>query len=67
MTEVKNIPKKARDWTFLIDEEHKPIVFPPEIAETAKRPDVFSHHQTCNHHIIDSTIGGTYGYARKKC
>ena len=25
---------------FLMDEEHIPTVFPPQIAETAKRPDI---------------------------
>ncbi|XP_072028330.1 uncharacterized protein [Amphiura filiformis] len=58
--EVKNIPKKARDWTFLMDEEHKPIVFPQEIAGIAKRPD-FTIYSAITKHviiIIDSTIGG---------
>jgi hypothetical protein len=35
-----NILQKANDWEFLMDEEHKQIVFLPQITETAKRPDI---------------------------
>ena len=38
--EANNILTKAGDWTYLMDEEHTQVVFPPEIAETAKRPDI---------------------------
>ncbi|XP_072039240.1 uncharacterized protein [Amphiura filiformis] len=48
-TEVKNVLKKAREWTFLMDEEHKSIVFPPEIAETAKQPDITIYSATTKH------------------
>ena len=72
MTEVKNILKKARDWTFLMDEEHKPIVFPPEIAETAKRPDITIYSATTKHAIIiELTVPSeenlANAYVWKKC
>ncbi|XP_072020485.1 uncharacterized protein [Amphiura filiformis] len=35
-----NLLQKANDWEFLMDEEHKQVVFPPIITETAKRPDI---------------------------
>ena len=35
-------PQKANGWEFLMDEEHKHVVFlsPPIITETEKRPDI---------------------------
>ncbi|XP_071836870.1 uncharacterized protein [Apostichopus japonicus] len=71
-TEPTNILKKANDWIFLMDEEHKQIVFPPEITETAKRPDItiFSK-KTKNVIIIELTVpmeeNLANAYARKKC
>ena len=71
-TEPTNILKKANDWIFLMDEEHKQIVFPPEITETAKRPDItiFSKH-TKTVIIIELTVpmeeNLANAYARKKC
>ena len=38
--ECTNIQQIANDWEVLMDEEHKQIVFPPQIAETAKRSDI---------------------------
>ena len=38
--EVKDILSKDSDWIFLMDEEHTQVAFPPEIVETAKRPDI---------------------------
>ena len=35
-----NILQKASDLEVLMDEEHKHMVFPPQIAETARRPDI---------------------------
>ena len=35
-----NILQEANDWEVLMDEGYKQIVFPPQIAETAKRPDI---------------------------
>ncbi|XP_072022080.1 uncharacterized protein [Amphiura filiformis] len=72
LTWSKNILKKARDWTFLMDEEHKPIVFPPEIAETAKQPDITIYSATTKHAIIiELTVPSednlANAYARKKC
>ncbi|XP_072028430.1 uncharacterized protein [Amphiura filiformis] len=35
-----NLLQKANDWEFLMAEEHKQVVFPPIITETAKRCDI---------------------------
>ncbi|XP_072018754.1 uncharacterized protein [Amphiura filiformis] len=70
-TEVIDILKKARDWTFLVDEEHKPIVFPLEVAETAKRPDITIYSATKHAIIIELTVSSEENlenaYAMKKC
>jgi hypothetical protein len=67
-----NLLQKANDWEFLMDEEHKQIVFPPQITETAKRPDItiFSE-RTKSVIIIELTVpmeeNLSNAYARKKC
>ena len=67
-----DILKNASDWKLLVDEEHSQIVFPPEIVETAKRPDItiFST-QTKNVIIIELTVPAeenlANAFARKKC
>ena len=55
-----------------MDEEHIPIVFPPQIAETAKRPDITIYSViTKNVIIIELTVPTeenlANAYARKKC
>ncbi|XP_072046568.1 uncharacterized protein [Amphiura filiformis] len=35
-----NTLQRANDWEVLMDDEHKQIVLPPQIAETAKRPAI---------------------------
>ncbi|XP_072021338.1 uncharacterized protein [Amphiura filiformis] len=55
-----------------MDEEHKPIVFPPEIAETAKRPDITIYSAITKHVIIiELTVPSeenlANAYVRKKC
>jgi hypothetical protein len=69
--EVKDILTKASDWIFLMDEEHTQIVFPPEIAETAKRPDITIYSRsTKNVIIIELTVPSeenlANAYDRKK-
>ena len=67
-----NILKLANDWILLMDEEHQQIVFPPEITETAKRPDiVIFSTRTKNVIIIELTVpmeeNLASAYDRKKC
>ena len=38
--ECTNILQRANDWEVLMDEEHEQILFPPQITETVKRPDI---------------------------
>ena len=70
--EVKDILTKASDWIFLMDEEHTQVVFPPEIVETAKRPDIIIYSRcTKNVILIELTVPSeenlANAYARKKC
>ena len=70
--ECTNILQKANDWEVLMDEEHKQIVFPPQIAETAKRPDIIIYSErTRTVIIIELTVpmeeNLANAYARKKC
>ena len=70
--ECTNILQKANDWEVLVDEEHKQIVFPPQIAETAKRPDITIYSErTKTVIIIELTVpveeNLSNAYARKKC
>uniref|UniRef100_UPI00358E9BCC inactive dipeptidyl peptidase 10-like n=1 Tax=Myxine glutinosa TaxID=7769 RepID=UPI00358E9BCC len=69
--ETQDIPQKANDWMFLMDEDHKPIVFPPQITETAQRPDITIYLAvTKNVIIIELTVpmeeNLSNAYARKK-
>ena len=67
-----NILQKDKGWEFLVYEEHKQIVFPPQIAETAKRPDITIHSERTKTVIIkELTVpveeNLSNAYARKKC
>ena len=71
-TKCTNILQKAYDWEVLMDEEHKQIVFPPQIAETAKRPDITIYSERARTVIIiELTVpmeeNMSNAYARKKC
>ena len=55
-----------------MDEEHKQIVFPPQIAETAERPDITIYSErTRTVIIIELTIpmeeNLSNAYTRKRC
>jgi len=70
--ETQDILQKANDWIFLMDEDHKPIIFPSQITETAKRPDITVYSAaTKNVIIIEMTVlteeNLSNAYARKKC
>ena len=67
-----NILQNANDWEVLMDEEHKKIVFPPQIAETVKRPDITIYSErTKRVIIIELTVpmeqNLSNAHARKKC
>lgn len=73
---ANNIPseilKQANDWEFLLDEEHNQIVFPPQILETAKRPDIIIYSErTKTVILIELTVpieqNLTNANLRKKC
>ena len=71
-TKSNIILTKASDWIFLMDEEHTQVVFPPEIVETAKRPDIIIYSRcTKNVILIELTVPSeenlANAYARKKC
>ena len=67
-----NILQKANDLEVLMDEEFMQIVFPPQTAETAKRPDITIYSErTKRVIIIELTVpveeNLSNGYTRKKC
>ncbi len=66
------ILNQANDWEFLMDEEHNPIVFPPHIVETEKRPDIIIYSDSIKTVVlIELTVHIEQNLAdanlRKKC
>ena len=66
------ILNQANDWKFLLDEEHNQIVFPSQIIETAKRPDIIIYSESTKKVIlIELTVqiekNLTDANLRKKC
>jgi len=67
-----DILSRANDWILLMDEEYNQVAFPPQIYETAKRPDITIHSpKTKTVIIIELTVpieeNLSNANIRKKC
>ena len=51
-----NLLKNANDWEFLVYEEHKQVVIPSTVTETAKRPDITIYSERIKTVIIIELI-----------